>query len=86
MNSRVSRFSRFRKHGSTTAVLVAAALLAGATPSSAEEYHSDRAGHPLRVIAYVLHPIGVIFDTLIFRPFHWNGSHQPFKTLHGQKE
>ena len=77
---------RFGKIGRSTAALVAAAFLAGATPSSAEEYHADRSGHPLRVLAYIVHPIGVILDTLIHRPLHWIGSHEPFKTLHGQKK
>ena len=30
--------------------------------------------------------VGVILDTLIFRPFHWIGSHEPIKTLVGQKD
>ncbi len=57
------------------------AMLAVASPAAAEEYDETYTGHPLRVIAYVLHPVGVILDTLIFRPFHWIGSHEPFKTL-----
>ena len=37
----------------------------------ADEYRPDKAGHPVRIVAYVLHPIGVILDVLIFRPAHW---------------
>ncbi len=31
----------------------------------AEEYDSTEAGHPLRIIGYVLHPVGVALDYLI---------------------
>jgi hypothetical protein len=40
----------------------------------ADEYDPQRAGHPVRIIAYVVHPVGVILDLLIFRPAHWIGS------------
>ena len=44
-----------------------------------------RAGHPLRIIAYALHPIGVAFDYLLFRPAHWVGHQQPFRTIFGHR-
>jgi hypothetical protein len=60
------------------------ALLAVAAPSGAADgYDSKRAGHPLRIVAYVLHPAGVILDTVIFRPAYWLGSHEPLRTLFG---
>jgi hypothetical protein len=45
--------------------------LAVAAPARADEYDARRAGHPLRVVAYVVHPIGVALDWLLFRPAHW---------------
>jgi len=78
-----SRRGRIRR---LLAGLTALALLAAASPAFAEEYDDTYAGHPLRVVAYVVHPIGVILNVLIFRPFHWIGSHEPFKTLSGQKD
>ena len=55
------------------AVLALAACL---TPSLAlaDEYDPQKAGHPVRIIAYVAHPFGVIVDLLILRPAHWIGS------------
>ena len=44
------------------------------------------AGHPLRIVAYVLHPVGVLFDYLIFRPAHWIGSKEPMKTIFGHTD
>ncbi len=79
---------RLRCSGKTRllAAVAALAVLAAASPAAAEEYEETYTGHPLRIIAYVLHPVGVIVDTLIFRPFHWIGSHEPFKTLVGQRD
>ena len=65
---------------------LAVALCAGVAPAQAEEYRSDEAGHPLRILAYVVHPIGVTYDYLILRPAFWIGSHDPFKTLFGRTD
>jgi hypothetical protein len=66
---------------------LAFALLALAAPSgAADDYDPKEAGHPLRIAAYVLHPVGVILDTLIFRPAYWLGSHEPLRTLFGRTD
>jgi hypothetical protein len=66
------------------------ALLVGATAAKAggkaSDYDPQQAAHPLRVVGYVLHPVGVILDTLIVRPAHWLGSREPFKTLVGNTD
>jgi hypothetical protein len=60
----------------------------GATTDGAiwDNYDSQSAGHPLRIAAYVLHPVGVLVDRLIFRPAWWIGSHEPFHTLFGRTD
>lgn len=65
--------------------LALAALLAASSPASAgpTRYEPRRAGHPLRIVAYALHPVGVILDTLIFHPAWWVGKHEPLRTLFG---
>jgi hypothetical protein len=55
-------------------------------PPPTPPYEPLRAGHPLRIVAYVLHPVGVILDYAIFRPAYWLGSHEPIRTLVGQEE
>lgn len=65
------------------ALLVALPALAASDP---DEYDSKESGHPLRIAAYVLHPVGVILDALIFRPAHWIGSKEPIKTLVGNTD
>ena len=68
------------------AAVLAGVFLALASPAAADEYDPKYAGHPLRIAAYVLHPIGVIVDYLIFRPAHWVGSHEPFSTIFGHQD
>ena len=60
-----------------------AALLAWPLSAAADDYDPQRAGHPLRVAAYVLHPVGVAFDWLLFRPAHWLGSLPVLRTVFG---
>jgi hypothetical protein len=64
---------------------VLALALAVATPAAAraDAHDPERAGHPVRVAAYVLHPIGVLLDYLIVRPAHWVVEREPFRTLFG---
>ncbi len=59
-------------------ITVSASVSAGTT-----RYNPRRSGHPLRVIAYALHPVGVVVDTLVFHPAWWVGTHEPFRTLFG---
>lgn len=67
------------------ALLLAATAALAASPALADEYDARRAGHPLRVIAYVLHPIGVTLDYLLFRPAHWVGSLPVIRTVFGHE-
>ena len=62
----------------------AVAQVASASPMA--NYDPQRAGHPLRMIAYVVHPVGVILDYVVFRPFYWLGSHEPLRTLFGRDD
>jgi hypothetical protein len=56
-----------------------------AAPASADRYDPQKAGHPVRILAYIVHPVGVMLDLLIFRPAHWIGSHEPMATLFGHE-
>jgi hypothetical protein len=62
-----------------------AALLFGAASAGADEYDPQAAGHPIRIIAYALHPIGVALDVLIFRPAHWVGSQGALARIFGHE-
>lgn len=62
-----------RRARACAAVLIGALCLLPAS-ALADEYDPKKAGHPVRIVAYLLHPVGVILDVLIFRPAHWFGS------------
>ncbi len=69
------------------AALLAACLAFGAAaPAAADEYNAKRAGHPLRIVAYVLHPLGVLIDFILLRPAHWIGSQEPLRTVFGHDD
>ncbi len=69
-------------------VVVLACLFALMVPTlaSADRYNSQRAGNPIRIAAYVLHPVGVILDTLIFKPAWSLAQYEPLRTLVGMKK
>lgn len=58
-------------------------LCFAAAVQAGPRYNPRRAGHPLRIAAYALHPVGVVLDTLIFHPAWWMGQHEPLRTLFG---
>jgi hypothetical protein len=63
--------------------LAGVAGIAGPAQAGTTRYDPQRAGHPLRIVAYALHPVGVVLDTLIFHPAWWLGTHEPLRTLFG---
>ena len=66
--------------------LIAALVIAGASPSFAADYDPSTAGHPLRILAYAVHPVGVALEYLLVRPAHWLISTEPMKTVFGHKD
>lgn len=69
-----------------TGLLLTMALLATPLAASAHDYDPEEAAHPLRIAAYVLHPVGVALDYGIARPFHWLVSREPWRTIFGHTE
>lgn len=57
-------------------ILVAVFLLSAPMVTRADEY-DDSQSHPLRVVAYMLHPAGVLLEWTIFRPLHFLVSASP---------
>ncbi len=78
------------------AVGLALAVFAGGMPAQAESedrspvvmqrHDPEQSGHPLRVLAYLVHPLGVLLDTLLFRPAHWIVRHEPMRTIFGHED
>jgi Spy/CpxP family protein refolding chaperone len=65
--------------------LVALAASIAATPASADTYDPQKAGHPLRIVAYALHPVGVMLDVLLMRPAHWVVTRDSMARLFGHE-
>jgi hypothetical protein len=65
---------------------LAVPLLFLSTTASADDYDSTNAGHPLRIAAYILHPVGWAIDVLIMRPAHWLVSKEPLDEVFGHEE
>jgi hypothetical protein len=75
---------RLRRRAAAVALLT---LIASAAPGvRADEHDPEVAGHPLRMIAYALHPVGVAIDYLILRPAHWVVNREPFRTIFGHED
>jgi hypothetical protein len=53
-------------------VVVAALLLltGSASARSGADAYDDSQSHPLRILAYLLHPVGYTLEWLVTRPFH----------------
>lgn len=68
--------------------LVLAVGLMAMSPGSAQA-HNYRPGstdeHPLRLVAYIFHPIGVGLEWGITRPMHWLASQPTLDILMGHK-
>ncbi len=67
------------------ALVLSAALALTPLTAGADPHDSEESGHPVRIAAYVLHPIGVLLDTLIMRPAHWLVHQGPLMTLFGHE-
>lgn len=67
-------------------LIVAIPLLVLASAAHADEYDSSYSGHPLRIAAYILHPVGWALDVLIMRPAHWLVTQEPLKEVFGHED
>jgi hypothetical protein len=67
-------------------VAVSICLLLTASPALADDHDSGQSGHPLRIAAYVLHPIGWFLDYFIFQPFHKIGNSPPGRAIFGHRD
>jgi hypothetical protein len=45
-------------------------VTSGAALALPDDY-DDSQSHPLRIVGYLVNPVGVGLEYLIFRPFHW---------------
>jgi hypothetical protein len=51
-----------------------------------DDHDPSQAAHPLRIVAYAAHPVGVALDWILVRPAVWVARHEPFKTIFGYED
>jgi hypothetical protein len=51
-----------------------------------DDHDPKEAAHPLRIVAYGVHPVGVALDWILVRPAVWVVRHEPFKTIFGYED
>ena len=51
--------------------------------AQADRYDPKKAGNPIRISAYILHPVGVLLDYGLMRPCFWVVQREPFSTIFG---
>lgn len=86
LSSPASPRMRVRLRSAAAPALLVLALAAGVPGGArADDHDARRAGHPLRIVAYALHPVGVALDWLLVRPAHWVVEREPFRTIFGHE-
>ena len=58
-------------------VIALGGILMPQPSSAASDDYDDSQSHPLRVVAYLVHPVGVLAEWIIFRPLHFLVSAAP---------
>ncbi len=51
--------------------------------AQADTYDPKKAANPVRIVAYIVHPVGVLLDYGIARPCFWVVQREPFSTIFG---
>ena len=51
-------------------VVAALLLLTGSGFAAGADPYDDSQSHPLRILAYLIHPVGYTLEWLVTRPFH----------------
>ena len=66
-----------------TAVAGLLTFTAATEEVGADQYDPKKAGNPIRITAYLLHPVGVLLDYGLARPCFWVVKREPFSTIFG---
>ncbi|GAB4324262.1 MAG: hypothetical protein Kow0059_19820 [Candidatus Sumerlaeia bacterium] len=64
-------------------VMMAACFVLLSGVASAHDYDRDDDGHPLRIVAYLMHPVGLALEYAIVRPIHHVASQPTWNVLLG---
>ena len=62
---------------------LSALLLGRAVPARAHDAYDDSESHPLRLVAYAIHPLGWFIEWTAMRPIHFLVSHPQLERITG---
>ncbi len=65
--------------------LIVGFLFAFAASGFADDYKRGESDCPVRILAYVAHPVGLAAEYLITRPIHWLVSRPNYNIIFGEK-
>jgi hypothetical protein len=65
--------------------LLIAVVVSLAATAQADRYTRGTSDNPLRLVRYVLHPIGLAAEFLVMRPIHWVVSQPHLDIVFGHK-
>lgn len=65
------------------ALVVAVGLVAMPATGRAHDAYDDSQSHPLRLIAYAVHPVGYALEWLVMRPMHFVVSQRSMERIFG---
>ena len=84
----MARMKSLKARKTALALVFAVVVSVWSFPSDAkaDDYDELAAGNPVRLTAYLFHPLGVALDYIVVRPMHWMGNHEPFSTIFGHKK
>lgn len=64
-------------------LVVVAGLVAMPATGRAHDAYDDSQSHPLRIVAYAVHPIGYALEWLVTRPLHFAVSQKSVERVFG---
>ena len=64
-------------------LVLALGILGAGTPAHAHDAYDDSQSHPLRLVAYAVHPLGFAIEWLVTRPIHFVVSHPQLERVFG---
>lgn len=68
------------------AVLALLVVMGMSVPAfAAMDEYDDSQSHPLRLVAYLTHPVGYALEWALFRPFHWLVSQDGLEDVFGHR-
>lgn len=74
-----------RRHFALLLVITALLMLSAAPGTPAHDYDRHYDNHPLRILSYPLHAVGIAAEYTFMRPLHWLVSQEHWDVIFGHE-